>query len=128
MVKEKLEEALLTKVHEKLCGHIEIPMNQKHYDCLQRETGISVRKLKELFGIYKRRSAKSYDYTMSMLAQFIGFSDWNSFVRQQMIMENYGLNKPKKMEETIQIKKGVNVDPNKDNKIVISVYVKARKG
>ena len=125
MDREKLEETLMNKVHEKLSGHIEIAMNQIHFEELHQKTGISIRKLKELFGIYKKRSVKSYAYTMSLLTQFIGFSDWNSFVRHELIISNRKT-LSKNSEEGIHIKKGVELDLNKDHNIIISLYVRGR--
>lgn len=126
MEKEKLEETLINKVHEKLSGHIEIAMNQIHFEELHQKTGISIRKLKELFGIYKKRSTKSYAYTMSLLAQFIGFSDWNSFVRHEVIKAKCRFPNPQDKEEAIHINKEIEIDPNKDQNITISVYVRGR--
>jgi hypothetical protein len=120
---EKLGKSLLDKVHEKLSGHKEIPMNQSHFECLHRETEIGIRKLKELFGVYKPRSMKSYEHTMTKLAIFLGYSDWNSFMRQEMIKTYYDRHKKGK-EETIPIKKRVELDLKKDNRIIISVLVR----
>lgn len=119
----KLEQELIEKVYEKLTGNIEIELNQIHFEELQRETGISIRKLKELFGIYKKRSEKSYEYTMSKLAQFIGFANWNAFIRQEVLKGNLW---DHKKVEPIQVKKKIKVDADKMNKIIISVVVRGR--
>ena len=120
----KLEQELIEKVYEKLTGNIEIELNQIHFEELQRETGISIRKLKELFGIYKKRSEKSYEYTMSKLAQFIGFTNWNAFIRQEVLKGNLCMGQKK--VEPIQVKKKIKVDADKMNKIIISVVVRGR--
>ncbi len=124
--KEELEQELMSRVHKKLTGNIKIELNQIHFEQLQIETGISVRKLKELFGIYKKRSEKTYEYSMSKLAQFIGLADWNAFVRQEAIKESFCFNNKQDKLKPIQVKKKIIVDADKVTKIVISVVVRGR--
>jgi hypothetical protein len=123
---EKIEQDLMAKVYLKLTGHLELEMNQMHFEYLHKETGISIRKLKELFGIYKKRSEKSYEYTMSKLAQFIGYNDWNAFVKQKVMKGSAGIEEYTIDQEPIQIARKVSVDLKSENKIVISVVVKGR--
>jgi len=124
--KEELEQELMSRVYKKLTGNIEIELNQIHFEQLQRETGISVRKLKELFGIYKKRSEKTYEHSMSKLAQFIGFTDWNTFVRQEALKGILYYNKKQNKQHPIRVKKKIIVDADKVTKIVISVVVRGR--
>lgn len=122
----RLEQELISRVYEKLTGHIEIELNQIHFEQLQRETGISVRKLKELFGIYKKRSEKSYEYTMSKLAQFIGFDNWNTFVKQEALKASLNTIHNEKRAGPIQVNKKIVLDTDEVSKIVISVVVRGR--
>lgn len=122
--KEEMEQELISRVYKKLTGNIDIELNQIHFEQLQRETGISVRKLKELFGTYRKRSEKTYEYSLSKLAQYIGFTDWNTFVKQEALKNSLCI--AQKKNEPIQIKKKIIVDNDKVNKIIISVVVRGR--
>ncbi len=121
---EKLENDLLNRVKKKLCGYEGGRMNEKHFEYLQNETGIGMRKLKELFGYYKKRSSKTYDYTNSKLAQFIGFHDWNSFVRSELMIASISNSSKRNSEEAIQVNKKVDMNLETDNRIMISVVVR----
>lgn len=123
---EEFESKLLERVREKLCGHVDLKLNQMHFEYLQNKTGISIRKLKELFGFYKKRSSKSYDYILNQLSQFIGFSDWNSFVRNELLKSFHNSSKDSNLDEPIQVKRRVELDLNKDHNIVISVFVRGK--
>lgn len=120
-------ERLFNKVQIKLTGHIEMRLNQTHFELLNYRTGISVRKLKELFGIYNKRSETSHEYTLSKLAQYIGFDDWNGFVKSELRKKHNSL-VPQKRTKGVSINKKVQINPVTDNKVVISIVIKGHLG
>jgi hypothetical protein len=122
----ELERKLLEIVKEKLVGNNEFQLNQMHFNYLSTKTGIGTRKLKELYGINKKRSKSSYNYILDKLSEFVGFSDWNSFVRNELIKYYYNNSQDLNQSNSLTIKRSVDVDRNKENKIIISLYVKGK--
>ena len=119
------QEKLFNRVQIKLTGHIEMHLTQTHFEYLHDKTGISVRKLKELFGIYNSRSETSHEYTFSKLAQYLGFENWNDFVKNELRKNKNDLTLPESKKD-VHINKKVHFNPKTENKVVISIVIKGR--
>lgn len=83
--KEKLLDALVKCLQEKVMGSADAKMELAGLLKIHADTGISVRTLKRLFGMEKPPPGY-YPYlgTRDILAAYGGFSEWADFVRRQL--------------------------------------------
>lgn len=111
---------LVRLIHEDLTGDIEIGLNKYHFELLEKKTGLSNRKLKELFGIYKRRSLKCHEYTLNKLAEFAGFKDWNHFIKSRSILKRENNLAQKRQTE---LSRKISINKKSQKKVKISILV-----
>lgn len=123
---KEFEKALIEKVHLELTGHLDLEPNRLHFEKLQQKTGASIRKLKEMFGVYSKRSKMSHEYTLSKMAQYIGYEDWNDFLKQELIKEAPQALIVKEKAPPLKVMRKVEINPKKDKKVVISITIKGR--
>ncbi len=124
---KEFEKTLIEKVHMELTGHLSLEPNRMHFEKLHQKTGASVRKLKEMFGVYSKRSKVSHEYTLTKMAQFIGYEDWNDFLKQEIKSKSSQVLPIKESKPAhIQVSKKVNVNTKKDKKVVISITIKSK--
>lgn len=123
---KEFEKALIEKVHLELTGHLGLEPNRVHFEKLHQKTGASVRKLKEMFGVYNKRSKMSHEYTLTKMAQFIGYEDWNDFLKEELKKQVPQALAIKQKPPPIKINKKMEINPKQDKKVVISITIKGR--
>lgn len=123
---KEFEKALIEKVHLELTGHLGLEPNRMHFEKLQQKTGASVRKLKEMFGVYSKRSKMSHEYTLTKMAQYIGYEDWNSFLKEELTKQTPQALTIKQKNPPIKVNKKVEINTKKDKKVIISITIKGR--
>lgn len=117
---DALKKELVRKIHEDLTGDMEIGLNKYHFELLEEKTGLSNRKLKEIFGIYKKRSLNCHEYTLNKLAEFAGFKDWNDFIKSRSIL-NQADNLAQKRQT--ELSKKISLNKKSQKKLKISILV-----
>jgi hypothetical protein len=113
---------LVNSIHEDLTGDLAFALSKSHFDLLEERTGLSKRKLKEIFGIYKPRSQSSHEYTMDQLAQFAGYKSWNDFIKSHTsnaIHQSLSQKRQTVLNKKVSIQGG-----QQQHKVQISILVK----
>jgi len=118
---DTLKKELVNTIHEELTGDLAIALSKSHFDLLEERTGLSKRKLKEIFGIYKPRSRQSHDYTMDKLAEFAGFKSWSDFIKTYSADD---FNERLSQKRLIELRKKISVKSFEQKKVQISIMVK----
>lgn len=118
---DTLKKELVNTIHEELTGDLAIALSKSHFDLLEERTGLSKRKLKEIFGIYKPRSRQSHDYTMDKLAEFAGFKSWSEFIKTQT---THAVQQALSQKRQTELRKKISIWPEEQKKVQISIIVK----
>lgn len=119
---EILKRELVNSIHEDLTGDLAFALCKSHFDLLEDSTGLSKRKLKEVFGIYKPRSQSSHEYTMDKLAEFAGYKSWNDFIKSHTsnaIQPSLAQKRQTVLNKKVSIQGG-----QQQHKVQISILVK----
>jgi uncharacterized protein (DUF1778 family) len=118
---EAIKQKLVHTIHEELTGDLSIDLNKSHFDLLEEATGLSKRKLKEFFGVYKPRSQKSHEYSLDRLAEFAGYKSWSTFIKSHSVSK---AQKSLAQHRQIELKKKISIRPEEQKKVQISIVVK----